>query len=166
MPGENVSLARSGIMLTQGTSARSRMKSTRDWPWRGRQCSSTFRHRHQVRRTPSHHVFDPLIMPVVPSSAALRCCRHAVKLRSSTGSSQCLRPASTLSTSINRNYQRRRAHGPVLDRRWQSTDAAAVNPKISGIVDQIGQLTLLETADLVQSLKVDISRSVNKGLYL
>ena len=29
-----------------------------------------------------------------------------------------------------------------------------MNPKISGIVDQISQLTLLETADLVQSLKV------------
>jgi hypothetical protein len=42
-------------------------------------------------------------------------------------------------------------------RRWQSTDAAAAaptNPKISTIVDQISQLTLLETADLVASLKV------------
>ncbi|KAK1813418.1 54S ribosomal protein L12, mitochondrial [Friedmanniomyces endolithicus] len=39
-------------------------------------------------------------------------------------------------------------------RRWQSTDtAAATNPKISTIVDQIGQLTLLETADLVSTLK-------------
>ncbi|KAK4503096.1 hypothetical protein PRZ48_006523 [Zasmidium cellare] len=41
-------------------------------------------------------------------------------------------------------------------RRWQSTEAAApsaTNPKISGIVDQISQLTLLETADLVSSLK-------------
>ena len=42
-----------------------------------------------------------------------------------------------------------------LSRRWQSTEAAApVNPKIAAIVDQIGQLTLLETADLVSSLKV------------
>lgn len=37
-------------------------------------------------------------------------------------------------------------------RRWEST--ASLNPKISGIVDQISQLTLLETADLVSSLKV------------
>ncbi|KAH6713505.1 ribosomal protein L7/L12, C-terminal/adaptor protein ClpS-like protein [Leptodontidium sp. 2 PMI_412] len=38
-------------------------------------------------------------------------------------------------------------------RRWASTETAAANPKISGIVDQISQLTLLETADLVASLK-------------
>ncbi|PBP24205.1 54S ribosomal protein L12 [Diplocarpon rosae] len=38
-------------------------------------------------------------------------------------------------------------------RRWQSTETTAVNPKITGIVDQISQLTLLETADLVASLK-------------
>ena len=46
----------------------------------------------------------------------------------------------------------------VVSRRWQSTDAAAVastNPKIATIVDQISQLTLLETADLVSSLKVE-----------
>ncbi|KAH8805648.1 ribosomal protein L7/L12 C-terminal domain-containing protein [Xylogone sp. PMI_703] len=35
--------------------------------------------------------------------------------------------------------------------RWASTETT--NPKISGIVDQISQLTLLETADLVASLK-------------
>src|ERR1700733_3407958 len=40
-------------------------------------------------------------------------------------------------------------------RRWQTTDAASPsNPKIATIVDQISQLTLLETADLVSSLKV------------
>ncbi|KAK3374939.1 hypothetical protein B0H63DRAFT_481321 [Podospora didyma] len=38
-------------------------------------------------------------------------------------------------------------------RRHNSTEAAAVAPKISAIVDQISQLTLLETADLVASLK-------------
>lgn len=43
---------------------------------------------------------------------------------------------------------------PRIARRYQSTEAAATNPKISGIVDQISQLTLLETADLVTSLKV------------
>jgi hypothetical protein len=40
--------------------------------------------------------------------------------------------------------------------RWASTDAAS-NPKVTGIVDQISQLTLLETADLVASLKVNYS---------
>ena len=40
-------------------------------------------------------------------------------------------------------------------RRWQSTEVeASMNPKIAGIVDQISQLTLLETADLVSTLKV------------
>ncbi len=38
-------------------------------------------------------------------------------------------------------------------RRHNSTEAA-VDPKISSIVDQISQLTLLETASLVSSLKV------------
>ncbi|KAK3722116.1 54S ribosomal protein L12, mitochondrial [Vermiconidia calcicola] len=39
-------------------------------------------------------------------------------------------------------------------RRWQSTEAAEpTNPKIATIVDQIGQLTLLETAALVSTLK-------------
>ncbi len=44
-------------------------------------------------------------------------------------------------------------HQQRTARRYNSTDAA-VNPKISTIVDQISQLTLLETADLVASLKV------------
>ncbi|KAL6852066.1 ClpS-like protein [Trichoderma novae-zelandiae] len=40
-------------------------------------------------------------------------------------------------------------------RRYNSTEteAAAVSPKIADIVDQISKLTLLETADLVSSLK-------------
>ncbi|KAI1811253.1 54S ribosomal protein L12 [Poronia punctata] len=38
-------------------------------------------------------------------------------------------------------------------RRHNSTEATPINPKIAGIVDQISQLTLLETADLVSSLK-------------
>lgn len=42
-----------------------------------------------------------------------------------------------------------------VQRRCNSTEAvASANPKIAGIVDQISQLTLLETADLVSSLKV------------
>jgi large subunit ribosomal protein L7/L12 len=40
-----------------------------------------------------------------------------------------------------------------IARRHNSTEAAATNPKIVTIVDQISQLTLLETADLVSSLK-------------
>ncbi|KAK7753429.1 54S ribosomal protein L12, mitochondrial [Diatrype stigma] len=41
---------------------------------------------------------------------------------------------------------------PQQQRRHNSTEAAA-SPKIAGIVDQISQLTLLETADLVANLK-------------
>ena len=43
-------------------------------------------------------------------------------------------------------------------RRWESTSSAAsaTNPKIATIVDQISQLTLLETADLVSNLKVSL----------
>ncbi|XDG01221.1 hypothetical protein ABKA04_000836 [Annulohypoxylon sp. FPYF3050] len=41
---------------------------------------------------------------------------------------------------------------PTIQRRHETT-AAPTNPKIAGIVDQISQLTLLETADLVSSLK-------------
>ncbi|KAI1781435.1 ClpS-like protein [Hypoxylon cercidicola] len=41
---------------------------------------------------------------------------------------------------------------PSIQRRHETT-AADANPKIAGIVDQISQLTLLETADLVSSLK-------------
>ncbi|KAL2155987.1 hypothetical protein VTH82DRAFT_731 [Thermothelomyces myriococcoides] len=43
-----------------------------------------------------------------------------------------------------------------VTRRYNSTEASSspsTNPKISAIVDQISQLTLLETADLVASLK-------------
>ncbi|KAK0748753.1 ribosomal protein L7/L12, C-terminal/adaptor protein ClpS-like protein [Apiosordaria backusii] len=40
----------------------------------------------------------------------------------------------------------------ALQRRYNSTETAT-SPKISAIVDQISQLTLLETADLVSSLK-------------
>ncbi|KAI9852994.1 MAG: hypothetical protein M1838_002773 [Thelocarpon superellum] len=45
-------------------------------------------------------------------------------------------------------------------RRWQSTDAAGAassNPKISTLVDQIGQLSLLETADLISTLKTRLN---------
>jgi hypothetical protein len=61
-----------------------------------------------------------------------------------------LRSPTTLRISTASLAQRR---NPSPARRWASTEAAT-NPKVSGIVDQISQLTLLETADLVASLKV------------
>ncbi|KAG4423741.1 ClpS-like protein [Cadophora sp. DSE1049] len=60
-----------------------------------------------------------------------------------------LRSSSSLRLSSAAVAQRRNTPA----RRWASTETAAANPKISGIVDQISQLTLLETADLVASLK-------------
>ncbi|PLN86333.1 ribosomal protein L7/L12, C-terminal/adaptor protein ClpS-like protein [Aspergillus taichungensis] len=68
------------------------------------------------------------------SQTAARCCR------------QLVRPTAT------------RLSSPAYlapSRRWQSTEAPAApaSPKISQIVDQISQLTLLETADLVSTLK-------------
>jgi large subunit ribosomal protein L7/L12 len=50
---------------------------------------------------------------------------------------------------------------PATSRRWNSTEAAPVNPKVEAIVDQISQLTLLETADLVSSLKVSAVATVD-----
>ncbi|KAL3475614.1 ribosomal protein L7/L12, C-terminal/adaptor protein ClpS-like protein [Aspergillus californicus] len=71
----------------------------------------------------------------ISSQAAARCCR------------QLVRPSASLRLSA--TYQQ------TISRRWQSTEAPAapVNPKITQIVDQISQLNLLETADLVSSLK-------------
>ncbi|KAJ4145344.1 hypothetical protein LMH87_004197 [Akanthomyces muscarius] len=48
----------------------------------------------------------------------------------------------------------------ATSRRYNSTDAAAeapANPKIAEIVEQISKLTLLETADLVSSLKTKLN---------
>ncbi|KAF2100396.1 ClpS-like protein [Rhizodiscina lignyota] len=74
----------------------------------------------------------------VPYQSTVRCCARA--LRSSRRPN--LRP--TACATSNR----------IQRRRLQSTDAtAATDPKISSIVDQISQLTLLETADLVSTLK-------------
>ncbi|KAL4943704.1 hypothetical protein BDV06DRAFT_189228 [Aspergillus oleicola] len=71
----------------------------------------------------------------ISSQTAARCCR------------QLVRPSASLRLST--SYQQ------TINRRWQSTEAAAApaNPKITQIVDQISQLNLLETADLVASLK-------------
>ena len=50
-------------------------------------------------------------------------------------------------------------HRRTPSRRWESTATApsSTNPKISTIVEQISQLTLLETADLVSNLKVSLN---------
>ncbi|KAF1812639.1 50S ribosomal protein L12 [Eremomyces bilateralis CBS 781.70] len=57
-----------------------------------------------------------------------------------------------ISTSVLR--QRTTQSASYLQRRQQSTEAAApLDPKIEAIVEQIGKLTLLETADLVSTLK-------------
>ncbi|GAB0131757.1 hypothetical protein EsDP_00000216 [Epichloe bromicola] len=66
--------------------------------------------------------------------AAQSCARRLRSVHSARASAQILRVASTA-------------------RRFNSTEAAATNPKIADIVDQISKLTLLETADLVSSLK-------------
>ncbi|KAF2821351.1 ribosomal protein-like protein L12 [Ophiobolus disseminans] len=71
-----------------------------------------------------------------PASRALRRCICTAK------STAYLRP------SIGASQQR-------IQRRWAS-DAPA-NPKIATIVDQISQLTLLETADLVSTLKTRLN---------
>lgn len=77
----------------------------------------------------------------VSAQAAARCCR------------QIVRPTASLRLAPTTYLSQR-----TLSRRWQSTEAEAAaapaNPKITQIVDQISQLTLLETADLVSTLKV------------
>ncbi|OJJ44130.1 hypothetical protein ASPZODRAFT_135605 [Penicilliopsis zonata CBS 506.65] len=80
------------------------------------------------------------------SHVAARCCRQLLRPSSSSTTSLRLAPSSTTYLFA----------GRTSSRRWQSTEAQAaapVNPKITQIVDQISQLTLLETADLVASLK-------------
>ncbi|OGM40706.1 putative mitochondrial 54S ribosomal protein MNP1 [Aspergillus bombycis] len=74
----------------------------------------------------------------ISSQVAARCCR------------QIVRPSAASLRLSSSTYLSQRT------RRWQSTEAEAaspVNPKISQIVDQISTLTLLETADLVATLK-------------
>ena len=76
-----------------------------------------------------------------PYIHTLRCCAR--------GFQKAIRPTCTASIALS-HYP-----GRSPTRRWESTAAASSsNPKISGIVDQISQLTLLETADLVSNLKV------------
>ncbi|KAM9879045.1 hypothetical protein VDGL01_06887 [Verticillium dahliae] len=73
-------------------------------------------------------------------------CRYAAR-----SCARQLRTASSLRASAS-SFQTRT---PATARRHNSTEAApAANPKIETIVDQISKLTLLETADLVSTLKV------------
>ena len=102
-----------------------------------------FRLQHDILKincTASKLLVSPhaLTMSLLYQSAA-RSCVHS------------LRSSSSLRISAAGIVRRR----DTETRRWASTETAASgNPKISGIVDQISQLTLLETADLVASLKV------------
>lgn len=97
----------------------------------------------------------------IPYSITLPTTQHAtMSLTCQFAARQCARtlrssPAATSRCIAAQSYRSR----DIQSRRWQSTDAAAAptNPKIAGIVDQISQLTLLETADLVSSLKVCIA---------
>ncbi|KAJ5216937.1 hypothetical protein N7468_009945 [Penicillium chermesinum] len=80
------------------------------------------------------------------TQAAARCCRQL---------SGSVRPSSLRIASTYLPTTR-----TPSSRRWESTEAAAAapaNPKIAQIVDQISQLTLLETADLVSSLKTRLN---------
>ncbi|KAL9942509.1 hypothetical protein D7B24_008578 [Verticillium nonalfalfae] len=72
-------------------------------------------------------------------------CRYAAR-----SCARQLRTANSLRASAS-SFQTRT---PATARRHNSTEAApAANPKIETIVDQISKLTLLETADLVSTLK-------------
>ncbi|KJY01874.1 54S ribosomal protein L12 [Zymoseptoria brevis] len=83
-------------------------------------------------------------MSLAPQFAARRCV-------------QCLRASTPTTLRFAASTAPRRRQQQEA-RRWQSTDAAAAsNPKIATIVDQISQLTLLETADLVSTLKTRLN---------
>ncbi|KAG8531435.1 uncharacterized protein KY384_003064 [Bacidia gigantensis] len=77
----------------------------------------------------------------VTYTATARCCTRVLQQSSKR---ICL--AARATTQLERR---------APSRRWESTTAEApIDPKISTIVDQISQLTLLETADLVSNLKI------------
>ncbi|KAI0480113.1 ribosomal protein L7/L12 C-terminal domain-containing protein [Xylariaceae sp. FL0804] len=77
-------------------------------------------------------------------------CRHAARSCART-----LRARGSVRASASPCLLQTTTTAAAAPRRYNSTEAAAApaNPKIAGIVDQISQLTLLETADLVSSLK-------------
>ncbi|KAL8774260.1 MAG: hypothetical protein Q9209_001011 [Squamulea sp. 1 TL-2023] len=83
--------------------------------------------------------YKELVMSI-SCAPTTRCCVRALR----TSSRQPFASRSMLC-----QYQRRTP--PI--RRHESTTATPTNPKIATIVDQISQLTLLETADLVSNLK-------------
>ena len=80
------------------------------------------------------------------SAYAAQSCARIVRASSRTNANAPL--------AITQRHRNRRAPS----RRWESTASAplSTNPKISTIVEQISQLTLLETADLVSNLKVSL----------
>lgn len=88
------------------------------------------------------------------SRPVARCCQCAFQ--------NCMRtsqifPSRTLTTAPRTSSIERQRRRFATSRRGQATAATSSgssNAKISNIVDQIGQLTLLETADLVSTLKV------------
>jgi Ribosomal protein L7/L12 dimerisation domain len=88
-------------------------------------------------------------LPSTPSTA--RHIQHTMSAPASRALRRCVctaRPVMGVRPAVGGAQQR-------IQRRWQSDAAAApANPKIATIVDQISQLTLLETADLVSTLKV------------
>jgi large subunit ribosomal protein L7/L12 len=97
----------------------------------------------------SHHPQINHPHPLLSHPAMSLSCRYAAQC-----CARQLRSTPTLRTSAGALAQQR------ISRRYQSTEAAApADPKIAGIVDQISKLTLLETADLVSSLKVGRCRS-------
>ncbi|KAL9091511.1 MAG: hypothetical protein Q9159_001370 [Coniocarpon cinnabarinum] len=68
--------------------------------------------------------------------------------------------ATPAASAITGTAIRSRRNRDIQSQRNQSTDAnnaASSSPKVSGIVDQISQLTLLETADLVSALKTRLN---------
>ncbi|KAK5990071.1 Mitochondrial-nucleoid protein 1 [Cladobotryum mycophilum] len=65
----------------------------------------------------------------------------------------CRYAARTCARQLRSATSSSRASVSCTTRRYNSTEAAPTNPRIAQIVDQISQLTLLETADLVSSLK-------------
>ncbi|KAM0795899.1 50S ribosomal protein L12 [Usnea florida] len=74
------------------------------------------------------------------STSTVRCCARAIR-------PSFLRPPCAASSALSQRQRR------APSRRWETTAAASPSPKVSSIVDQISQLTLLETADLVSNLK-------------
>ncbi|KAF3483507.1 50S ribosomal protein L12 [Arthroderma uncinatum] len=84
-------------------------------------------------------------------SLATRCCRSAIRLSSASASIRTSSQVTRLNASTSYITQRRRYESTAAE------PAAPTSEKITKIVDQISQLTLLETADLVASLKTRLN---------